>query len=180
MLTNGIFYSKLNFCLALYGNVFGLDTMRDTETRFNAFTKANLQALQVLQNKLLRMISSSTYDTPVTQLLQMTGSLSINQLIAFTTTLTFFKIRQAKEPVYLATRMGLYQEEQNDELVNRTRHGFKSTIKFDLMRAREGFLYRGECLWSMLPLELRQETCLSTFRYKLKDWTRCKIPPLPR
>ena len=78
MLTNGIFYSKLNFCLALYGNVFGLDTMRDTETRFNAFTKANLQALQVLQNKLLRMISSSTYDTPVTQLLQMTGSVSIN------------------------------------------------------------------------------------------------------
>ena len=125
------------------------------------------------------MISGSTNDTTVSQLLYMTGSLSINQLIAFTTTLTFFKIRQTKEPVYLATRMGLYLE-QNNEIVNRTRHGLKNTIIFDLMRAREGFLYRGEYLWPLLPLELRQETRLSTFRYKLKDWTRNKIPPLPR
>ena len=178
MLTNGMFYSKLIYCLPLYGNVFDIESLSDNETRQNSFTKANLNSLQVLQNKILRMSTNSSYDTPVAQLLQKSGSLSINQLIGYTTVLAFYKIRQTKEPAYLAKRMGLF-ENLNNSRSSRTRFN-KSKITFNMARAREGFLYRGESLWLLLPDDLKQETQLSRFKTKLREWIKLKIKPLPR
>ena len=178
--TNGIFYSKLIYCLPLFGNVFDVDNLQDTETRCGAFTKANLQTLQVLQNKIIRMLTSKGYDTPVKELLLISDHLSINQLVAFTTIMTFFKIRLTKEPFYLARRMGMF-DESVDLIAMRTRHGKDSKrIEFDLSRAREGFLYRGSFLWSLLPPSLQKEKKVSKFRKALKDWIKLKIPALPR
>ena len=35
---SGIFYSKLNYCLPFFANVSGLNSYKDGETRFVAFT----------------------------------------------------------------------------------------------------------------------------------------------
>ena len=66
---HGIFLSKLSYCIQLYGNIWGLKTLEDSETRQNSFTKANLKTLQVIQNKVLRLMTGRRYDTPVLQLL---------------------------------------------------------------------------------------------------------------
>ena len=44
----GIFYSKLNYCLQVFGHVWGINRQEDTQRRFPAFTKEDNRRLQVL------------------------------------------------------------------------------------------------------------------------------------
>ena len=104
-LVYGLFFSKLFYCLPLFDNTFGLDTLQDGDIRHNSFTKSNMQSLQVLQNKILRIISGHKYETPVKTLLKDTNMLSINQIVAFSTTLVTFKVRMTGQPAYLAKRL---------------------------------------------------------------------------
>ena len=84
MLVNGIFMSKLLFCLEIFGNCWS-DTLDGSNERNNSFTKTNLLSLQVLLNKVLRLQLGQGYDTPVSQLLADSNTLSVNQLVAYTT-----------------------------------------------------------------------------------------------
>ena len=54
---DGIFYSRLNNCLPVFGNVFGLDGLKESATRYSSYTMADNHELQVIQNKLNRMLS---------------------------------------------------------------------------------------------------------------------------
>ena len=47
---SGIFYSKLQYCLPVFGNVFGLEKYRDINNKYTSFTKSDNNRLQVLQN----------------------------------------------------------------------------------------------------------------------------------
>ena len=101
-----IFFSKLHYGLALMGNVRGTEPMflslQETNTRHNSFTKANLNALQILENKILRLLTGGNYDTPIKDMLEDSNLLSVNQLIAFSIITTVFKIQKSNKPVYLA------------------------------------------------------------------------------
>ena len=48
--SNGIFYSKLNYCLAVYGNVKGLNETYRGPNRMHGLTSQDINKLQVLQN----------------------------------------------------------------------------------------------------------------------------------
>ena len=67
---SGIFYSKLQYCLPVFGNVFGLEKYRDTNNKFSSFTKSDNKKLQVLQNSLNRMLTESEYNTSTEELLE--------------------------------------------------------------------------------------------------------------
>ena len=75
--------SKLRYCVQLFGNVSGIGTMEEGETRKHAFTKANLHNLQILQNKVMRLIAKCGY-----------------QIIAHTSLVTIFRV---KNPENLCT-----------------------------------------------------------------------------
>ena len=166
LLVNGLFMSKLLYCLPLFGNIWGFATLADGETRYNSFTKSNIRALQVLQNKILRLLTGHPYRTPVIQLLQDSDMLSVNQLVAYTTIMIAYKVQQAKEPKYLA-----------DKLKMNT--GGRINIYFKLSRAREGFMYRAGKCYSQLPPELKLETEAGPFKSKLRKWIREVIPAIP-
>ena len=102
---NGIFYSKLNYCLAVYGNVFGLDHFKEENSRSTSFTRTDNQRLQTIQNKLNRVLTNSDQNTPTSELLEATSSLSIQQLIAYQTVLMAYKINQSKKPTYLYQKL---------------------------------------------------------------------------
>ena len=52
MFAEGMFYSKLNYCLPVFGHVFGLDKYRDTKTRNLSFTKGdNMVQKVIITNK---------------------------------------------------------------------------------------------------------------------------------
>ena len=77
----GIFYSKMSYCLPVFGTVFGLDTYKAENSRSTSFTMKDNNNLQVLQNKLNRLLLNADKDTPTAELLRDTDSLSVHQMI---------------------------------------------------------------------------------------------------
>ena len=102
--------------------------------------------------------------------------LSVNQLIAYTTLVSIFKIKISGKPAYLAQRLSFLG--QNDRVNNR-RNGNSTNIDFRLARGREGMLYRGSKLYNSLDPSLKTESKVNKFKFKLKDWIFRKIPQIP-
>ena len=81
----GIFYSKLNYCIQVFGHVWNIDRLAETNHRFPAFTKEDNRRLQTLQNKILRLKSGLDRSTPTRTLLTARGDLSVQQTSAYFT-----------------------------------------------------------------------------------------------
>ena len=105
MFASGIFYSKLSYYLPMFGNVFGLDVYKEENNKYTSFTTSDNNKLQVLQNSLNRLLTGADYNTPTTELLDQTNSLSIQQMVAFQTMVMTYKITRSKKPTYLAKKM---------------------------------------------------------------------------
>ena len=84
-IANGLFHSKMVYCLQVFGNVWGMASNDENVRRFKAFTKNDNRRLQVLQNQVLRMVTDLGPDTPTTTLLHQAKALSVHQLTAFAT-----------------------------------------------------------------------------------------------
>ena len=70
MMVSGIFYSKLMYCLPVFGNVHGLDIYRDTKGRSSGMTIMDCNKLQVLQNSVNRLITGARQGTATADLLE--------------------------------------------------------------------------------------------------------------
>ena len=166
---DGLFTSCLLYCLPLYSNVWGIATMDDTVRRSPSFSKADCRKLQVLQNKILRMKCGIVdMNTPSNDLLDSTGDMSVHQLGAYQTLVTVFRIIRSGQPKYLAEK--LHMKTPVDNNIFPSRHMYNIQIQYTLSISRCGFLYRGLRLWNMLPMELKTETNIKTFKYGVKRW----------
>ena len=138
--------------------------MDEVERRSVSFTKQQCKILQILQNKVLRIITKRQYDTPIKQLLEESRYLSIHQLIAYHTLLKAFKVVMTREPVYLAKRFGLEQLGQVGCRARRRQLDIR--VDFTLSIARFGFVYRGAQLWNMIPVDIKTAPSLGEFKTK--------------
>ena len=77
VLAEGIFFSVLNYCFQVYGNVWDLTMYNEKQDRSTAFTKDENRKLQIIVNKVLRALTGLDYDTPVSQLVAVSGQLSV-------------------------------------------------------------------------------------------------------
>ena len=93
---NGMFYSKLIYCLPMYGNVIGMEQYKEENSSHQRFTASDNQRLQVLQTKLNRLLLGAKYDTPTETLLRETRSLSVQQLMAYHSSLLMHKMVQTE------------------------------------------------------------------------------------
>ena len=59
--SNGIFYSKLNYCIQVVGNVWGYFTYDEEYRNYSSFTMEDCRKLQVLQNRVLRLKTGLDY-----------------------------------------------------------------------------------------------------------------------
>ena len=170
----GIFYSKLNYCLPVFGNIFGMDRYKEENRRFFSYTMKDNNNLQVLQNKLNRILLDAEYNTPTCDLLKQTGSLSIHQMIAYHTALTTYKIVQSGKPSYIAAKLKIRSRN--------TRQGRGMIVPPDyrLSIAREGFIYRGAQLMNILHDDLRNESNIHKFKRGVKDWVKENISVKPK
>ena len=114
MFASSIFYSKLYYCFPLIASLWGLDEYNDKESKSISMTKDHTRKLQVLQNKVCRLLlprkeqiqcriqnqSMSTED-----LLKSVGEMSIHQYGAFSTIMLAKKIITSGYPKYLANRL---------------------------------------------------------------------------
>ena len=174
--SSGIFYSKLSYCLPVFGNIFGLDTYKEENRRYFSFTVKDNNNLQVLQNKLNKLLLNAEYNTPTAELLKQTGSLSIHQMVAYQTAVTTYKIVKSGKPSYIAEKLRLRQTNLN------TRQGDYTVLqpKYKLNLAREGFIYRGAAIFNKLGEGLRKEPKLQKFKDDLKDWIKMNISIRPK
>ena len=111
--SSGIFYSKLNYCLPVFGNIFGLDRYKEENRNYFSFTMKDNNNIQVLQNKLNRLLLNADYTTPTSELLDQTGSLSVHQMIAYHTAITTHKIIKSGKPSYIADKFKMRNMNQN-------------------------------------------------------------------
>ena len=175
LISNGLFYSKLLYCLQVYSHVWGLRTFDTEDRRFNAFTKDDNKKLQILQNKVLRLISGLPLRTPTATLLENTGGLSVQQLTAFMTLVTAKKAIISGQPGYLAEKLSL------DHSVSkpRTRQYDMLSIKSHLSLGRSGFFCQSSTLLNQLPRDLRNCEDIRLFKQDVKKWIRQNIQVRP-
>ena len=148
-ITEGIFNSVLVYCLPLYG---GSD-------------KRDVKDIQILQNKAAQIVCHAPPRANRNQLFNTLGWMTVNQLITYHTLITVFKIRNSKEPEYLASI-----------LTTDSRTGRIFLPNFELGLAQKSFTYRGAGQWNSLPESLRKITKISLFKKNLKVWIIENIP----
>ena len=173
---SGMFYSKMSYGLPVFGNVFGMEQYNDQNLRYQSYSVKDNQKLQVLQNNLNRLLLNARYDTPTEELLEKSGSLSVQQMIAFQTAVLGFKIMKARKPSYISQRM------QRKEIRLNLREDLGKLVvqRRKLGITREGFICRAITLLNSLGEDLRNEDKLERFKVGLKRWVKTNIPTKPR
>ena len=172
---NGIFMSKLMYCLQLIGNVWCDDTFEGFNERNHSFTKQNLHSLQILQNKVLRLLTGKGYDTHIVDLLSEAKMLSVNQLIAYTTIVSIHNIKKVGEPIYLANKLAA----NRNQVIELRQRQHNIQVNFNKARGREGFLYRGRLLFNALPISIQSEERTYHFKKLTKQYILEHIPAIP-
>ena len=142
-ITLGMFNSVLVYCLPLFG---GCDILE-------------IKELQVLQNKAAQVVTHSPPRAERLALYARLKWLTVNQLIAYHTLLTVFKIRQSGEPEYLASFL------QDDSRAGRI---ILTNTKLTLFM--KSFVWRGASTWNQLSLELRKSTKIGHFKRGAREW----------
>ena len=153
--------------------------MDENNRRSVSFTKQHCNILQILENKVLRIITGHGYNTPISQLLEDSGQLSVNQLVAYHTLLTVFKVVKTGEPGYLAERLGVGRGEVPQDRVRARRRQHDIRLEYRLSISRTGTLYRGKRLWNSLPVTLRTARSVGSFKRGVKRWVKAHIPIHP-
>ena len=172
---SGIYYSKLNYCLPVFGNVLGLEDYKEDNSRYQSFTVKDNHNLQVLQNKMNRLLLQADRTTPTWKLLQDSDSLSIQQMIAYHSAVLTYKIINSGKPSYLAQKF-----QQNKEVMPlRGNLGKIQQANKKLSIVKEGFVCRGATLLNKLDDNLRNETKLDKFKNGMKSWAKKNIAIKP-
>ena len=172
---SGLFYSVMSYCLPVFGNVFGLEQYKETNSRYTSFTVSDNNQLQMLQNKVNRLLLGADYNTSTADLVRDTESLSVQQMIAYQTTVAVHKVVQSNKPTYLANKMKV----KNQSMHLRGRLGSIGQPEHSLSIAREGFVFRGVSIFNKLDESLKNEPKCEKFKTGVRNWVKKNIPIKP-
>ena len=142
-IATGWFNSVLVYCLPLFGGC----------------AKGDLQDLQIIQNKLARLITYSPLDTNRRKLYEKLQWMTVNQLISYHTILAVYRIRANEEPEDLITYFKLENRNQNIIIP-----------QSNMELYRKSFIYRSIRSWNLVPKSIRNIPTLMTFKRHLKNW----------
>ena len=171
MMAEGIFFSLLNYCVDVYGNVWGMHTYDDQDRKSTAFTKEDNRKLQVLVNKVLRSLTGLDRDTSVSLLSSTSNKLSVQQRTAFFTINSVHRALKNEEPVYSNSILKAIDNQIDDP--HHTTNC--NTVRCKLSLSRCGFYYRGSRLYNQLPVSLIQSANQSLFKKGAKQWVQEKV-----
>ena len=149
-IANGIFIPTLIYAMPLWGGT----------------SAANINKLQILQNKALRIIFKANIYTPMQQLRSTSGWLNVNSMIKYHSSILLHKVINLGQPRYIFNKISW-----NNSLNVSTRHTTNQTIHLKLCRlslSQNAFIYRTCKLWNEIPLNIRTISNISTFKKTLK------------
>ena len=143
IISEGLFNSVLVYCLPLFGGM-GVGDMKE---------------LQVMQNKVARMVTKMPPRSERSTMYKKLGWLTINQLVFYHTSIQVFKIRSNNEPEHLASILRLDSRNRRILIPN-----------LNLKIAQDSFTVRGAASWNLLPLSIREQTKIGIFKKLMKSW----------
>jgi hypothetical protein len=170
----GLFFSLLNYCIEVFGNVWGLCSYDETNRHSTDFRKEDNLKLQVLVNKVLRSLTGLDNDTSTSVLSSTSGQLSVHQRTALFTITSVHKSLKTCEPSYNYLSFNSNQDDAENQNYTNCRK-----INYKLSISRCGFYYRGSRLYNQLPASLINNEKQSVFKRKAKLWVKENIPLLP-
>ena len=143
MIYHGIFESVLTYCIVIWGGL----------------SKCDLEDLQVMQNKAIRVVLNRNSQSNRNEMFDMTGCMTVKQLIFYHTVINVYKIKRNQEPEYL------YNQLKGENI-----HRNIVIEKTMLTLTRNGFLFRGAESWNSIPHEIRNISKVGMFKTKLEQW----------
>ena len=159
IIANGIFISKLLYCLPLFGGV----------------EENMLNSLQVVQNEAARTVTKLSRYTSTAELLKQTGWLSVRQMAFFYSVLMVHKIKNSDKPAYLASKLrNNYQYDTRNSRVNIIQQGPEFRAKRAL--TMNSWRWYASKNFNILPVDIRSCSQTNSFKLKLRCWVKENIP----
>lgn len=124
-------------------------------------TDSELSKLQVLQNKVMRLILKCSKYTHIKDMLSALNFQSVKQRIIFNTLVLIFKIKNQLLPNYLNSILKLNSDVHERSM--RRRSQFRLPL-FLRSRSQNSVFYRGLKLFNELPDEIRR--CVNLMQFK--------------
>ena len=153
MLAEGIFTSKLTYLIALWG---GCET-------------GMIRTLQVIQNKVARVVARVDWGTPVKEIFNQVGWLSVNQLAFYHTVLLVYKVKVSKQPKYLSNMFN-WSYKYNTRQADRGQIRLEGRPKLEL--ANQGFKWRAARQFNQLPVDILNSKSINVFKNRVKPWIK--------
>ena len=176
MVLNGLFTSKLLYCITAWSFVWGVGGgLDENERRAVSMGKKDMRKHQTLQNKAMRILTKSEYQTPTLDLLESSKMLSVNQLAGYSMATQVFKIFTSGKPNYHYERF-FGRLEPRHGTRTRTLLNSESRVELRLSQGRGTFYYLASSIWNSLPLQIRNSRNVQEFKRKSKNWVLSNIP----
>ena len=131
------------------------------------------KALQIIQNKVARVVTKLDWSTSTKELLHQCGWLSVNQLIFYHSVLIVYKVKHSQTPKYLFSMHNSWAYQ------HRTRQAESGLIRLigkpKLDISKNSFRHRAANEYNQLPAEIRNCDKLATFKLKTKNWIKDNV-----
>lgn len=148
---NSIILPHFDFCSTLYINC----------------KKEQVNAMQVLQNRAMRIILDCEFGTHTDYMLNELKWMSINQRLHYNVLVYVFKIKNKLTPEYLCKKLEYNRDFHNRNTRNREELRLPN-IKTEF--ARKTIFYNGIKMFNQLPSEIRKQTQLNMFKKMVKNF----------
>ena len=156
MVLNGLFTSKMLYCITAWSGVWGIGGGFDeSERRAISMKKSDMRKVQTLQNKAMRILTKKDFRTPTLELLNAANMLSVNQLAAYSMETQVFKIFTSGQPDYHYERLFGRLDSGQTGTQTRTLLHQESRVDIRLSQGRGSFFYLASNLWNSLPAQVR-------------------------
>ena len=127
--------------------------------------KTHLRKLQVILNLTDRWILGAGRRTKTAKLMQDCGWLNIGDLIEYQTLVSTWKIIWLQAPLYLKQRINTVEDYKIE------------TDRSRLQSTQLGFRPRAVNCWNKLPIIIRSNQSITSFKKNLKTWMKAGRPP---
>ena len=127
------------------------------------------KSLQIILNKVARVVTKLDWSTSTELLLRQMGWLSVNQLIFYHSVLLVYKVKMSQRPRYLVNMFSWsYQFNTRQAESGLIKHLGKP--KLDI--SKNSFKWRAAKDYNQLPVEIRASPTISLFKSRVKGWIR--------
>lgn len=150
---NAIIAPHFEYCSTLYINC----------------NKEQIDTLQKLQNRAMRIILNCEFRTHINDMLETLDWLNITQKIKHNIIMYVFKMKNEQTPQYLSNKLEYSRDMHNRN--TRSRNELRLP-KFKSDFGRKNIFYNGVKMYNDLPIEMKNETNLNKFKKLLLSYVK--------